>query len=292
MPISRWMLRIRPPDGFEAYRMIRELRPDIVLIDIEMPGMSGLDVIKKIKQEAVDTVFIIISSYQEFSYAQDALRLDVEDYLLKPFLPGDVCGAIYKAAKRLEFLRALPLMQNSPALPEGEATLAQRMRSVLVYPFEQEKQLIEALRFDGEEANISAALEAFIDAVHENDSVPAAADCYDIVYVELCRLLADLHIDAALPSAPAVSEENCLEAMETYLRGLCPEINRRLRGQSGSRADERGGAVCERQLPPGAYPQRRRGADRRVGVVFEHAVPSGNGPALHRLPPQAAHRGG
>lgn len=236
MPISRWMLRIRPPDGFEAYRMIRELRPDIVLIDIEMPGMSGLDVIKKIKQEAVDTVFIIISSYQEFSYAQDALRLDVEDYLLKPFLPGDVCGAIYKAAKRLEFLRALPLMQNSPALPEGEATLAQRMRSVLVYSFEQEKQLIEALRFDGEEANISAALEAFIDAVHENDSVPAAADCYAIVYVELCRLLADLHIDAALPSAPAVSEENCLEAMETYLRGLCPEINRRLRGQSGSRA--------------------------------------------------------
>lgn len=136
MPISRWMLRIRPPDGFEAYRVIRELRPDIVLIDIEMPGMTGLDVIKKIKSEDVGTVFIISSSYQEFSYAQDALRLDVEDYLLKPFLPGDVCSAIYKAARRLEFLRVLPLMQNSPALPEGEATLAQRMRSMLVYPFE------------------------------------------------------------------------------------------------------------------------------------------------------------
>lgn len=85
-------------DGYEAYQQICTLRPDIVLIDIAMPGLSGLDVIKRVKKEALPAVFIIISSYQEFSYARDALRLEVEDYLLKPFLPADVCNAVYKAA--------------------------------------------------------------------------------------------------------------------------------------------------------------------------------------------------
>lgn len=223
-------------DGFEAYHMTRDLQPDIVLIDIEMPGMNGLEVIKKIKSEEINTSFIIISSYQKFTYAQDALRLNVEDYLLKPFLPGDVCNAIYKATKHMELLRTISLVQRSPDEPEPELTLAQRMGSVLVYPFEQEKQLIESLHFDGNEDNISAALEAFIASVHKNDSIPAATDCYAILYVELYRLVSGFCIDAALPSAPNVSNENNLEMLEECLRRLCLEINHRLRGQRATRA--------------------------------------------------------
>lgn len=72
-------------DGLEAIRLIRELLPDIVLIDIEMPGMSGLDVIKIARNENLPTVFIVISAYDKFVYARDCIRLEVNDFLLKPF---------------------------------------------------------------------------------------------------------------------------------------------------------------------------------------------------------------
>lgn len=71
--------------GETAYVMIKELRPDIVFMDIEMPGYSGLEVIKKIQEETDCIIhFVIISAYDEFRYAQEAIRLKVDDFLLKP----------------------------------------------------------------------------------------------------------------------------------------------------------------------------------------------------------------
>ncbi len=71
--------------GESAFLMIKEMRPDIVFIDIEMPGMNGLDVIRKLKEECDYNVhFVIISAYDNFKYAQDAMRLGVTDFLLKP----------------------------------------------------------------------------------------------------------------------------------------------------------------------------------------------------------------
>jgi len=226
-------------DGQEAYQQILSLRPDIVLIDIEMPGMSGLDVIKRIKQAGLPVVFIIISSYQEFAYAQDALRLDVEDYLLKPFLPADICSAVYKAAKHLELLRLLPALKNAPAPPASQnISIAQRMKSPLTYPFEQEKQLLELLRFDGDALRITDALQMFIRAVRTDNSLYAAADCYAILYVELYRLIADFQIELedVPPPSDSTSEESYVAVLEDYLVELCRQINLRLRGQSASNA--------------------------------------------------------
>jgi len=71
-------------NGFEAYQMILEHQPDVVLMDINMPGMSGLEVIEKSMIYSSSTKFIIVSGYDEFQYAQKAIRLNVFDYLLKP----------------------------------------------------------------------------------------------------------------------------------------------------------------------------------------------------------------
>lgn len=226
-------------DGYEAYQQICTLRPDIVLIDIAMPGLSGLDVIKRVKKEALPAVFIIISSYQEFSYARDALRLEVEDYLLKPFLPADVCNAVYKAAKHLELLRLLPALQSDPSPAPQNLSIAQRMKSPLTYPFEQEKMLLDLLRFDGDPPRIDKTMEDFIHSVRENNALPGAAvDCYAILYVELCRLIADfqMEIGDVPPPAAAAEGEAYSDALEFYLKELCRQINLRLRGQSASSA--------------------------------------------------------
>ena len=71
-------------NGFEAYQMILEHQPDVAIMDINMPGMSGLEVIEKSKSISPGTKFIILSGYDEFQYAQKAVQLQVFDYLLKP----------------------------------------------------------------------------------------------------------------------------------------------------------------------------------------------------------------
>lgn len=71
--------------GESAYLMIKELKPDIVFVDIEMPGMNGLELIRKLKATCNYNIrFVIISAYDNFKYAQEAMRLDVTDFLLKP----------------------------------------------------------------------------------------------------------------------------------------------------------------------------------------------------------------
>ncbi len=71
-------------NGFEAYQQINDIQPEIVLMDINMPGMTGLEVIKEILPTLPLTKFIIISGYDEFEYAQQAIKLKAYDYLLKP----------------------------------------------------------------------------------------------------------------------------------------------------------------------------------------------------------------
>lgn len=71
--------------GDEALDMINKLKPDIVFIDIRMPILNGLEVIKKIKDSQKYSIdFIVITAYSCFEYAQLSLRLEPKDILLKP----------------------------------------------------------------------------------------------------------------------------------------------------------------------------------------------------------------
>ncbi len=72
-------------NGLEAYEMILAERPEIVITDVRMPGLNGLDLIAKTKQELPETQFIIVSGYEEFEYAKTAMRYGVKHYITKPF---------------------------------------------------------------------------------------------------------------------------------------------------------------------------------------------------------------
>lgn len=88
-------------DGIAGLKLIREVLPDIVIIDIQMPGFNGLDVIRKLKNENRKIQFIIISGYSQFEYAQQAIRYGVSDYLLKPIMTEEMEAALHHVTEIL-----------------------------------------------------------------------------------------------------------------------------------------------------------------------------------------------
>ena len=71
-------------DGLAALASIRRNRPDLVIMDIKMPGMDGLEVIRQAREEGILSRFLILSGYDDFNLAQKAIRYGVKAYFLKP----------------------------------------------------------------------------------------------------------------------------------------------------------------------------------------------------------------
>lgn len=86
------------PDGELAYPLIQKLRPDIVITDIKMPFMDGLDLSRLIRKELPGTKIIILSGYGDFDYAKQAIGIGVTDYLLKPISPEKLLEAVRRVA--------------------------------------------------------------------------------------------------------------------------------------------------------------------------------------------------
>ena len=81
-------------DGREAFALIEKQRPDIVLIDIAMPGLNGLDAVDRIKKEWPETKVIILSMHANEEYVVRALRSDVSGYLIKDAAVDELEDAI------------------------------------------------------------------------------------------------------------------------------------------------------------------------------------------------------
>ncbi|MEG1426667.1 MAG: response regulator, partial [Oscillospiraceae bacterium] len=71
-------------NGDTGYELVRAQKPDIVLVDINMPGLDGLQLLEKLRSQNVHCEMIIISGYANFEYAKRAIPLGVNNYLLKP----------------------------------------------------------------------------------------------------------------------------------------------------------------------------------------------------------------
>lgn len=71
-------------NGFEALELIKKTAPNLLITDIKMPKMNGLDLIKKVKELDLNTRFIILSGYDDYEYLKESIKLGIENYLLKP----------------------------------------------------------------------------------------------------------------------------------------------------------------------------------------------------------------
>jgi len=87
-------------NGEEGIALIRKCRPDIVITDIRMPKMMGLEMVEKIQEFGLEPHVIFLTAYDDFVYAQQAVKLSAADYLLKPFKDGELESTILKIIEK------------------------------------------------------------------------------------------------------------------------------------------------------------------------------------------------
>lgn len=89
-------------DGELAFPMIKKRKPDIVITDIKMPFMDGLELSRLIKKEMPWIEIIILSGYEEFEYAKEAIKIGVAEYLTKPISGNDLLRAVDSLAEKMQ----------------------------------------------------------------------------------------------------------------------------------------------------------------------------------------------
>ena len=89
-------------NGAEGLETILELRPDIVITDIRMPDMDGLEMLERMVKAGIHTKAIVLSAYSEFEYARTAMKLGVTEYLLKPVAYNEFMQSLENVTFQIE----------------------------------------------------------------------------------------------------------------------------------------------------------------------------------------------
>lgn len=100
-------------DGSEAIRVMEQEPADVVLLDIRMPGLDGMDVLKTIKTRWPDSEVVVITGYPTIESAKEAVRLGACNYIAKPVGPDDVIKAANEAMTQKRWaLRSVPTVSH------------------------------------------------------------------------------------------------------------------------------------------------------------------------------------
>ena len=89
-------------NGVQGLEAARRLEPSLIITDLKMPQMDGIEMLKALRAQGCTAYVIILTAYDSFSYVQSALRLGAVDYLLKPFHDGDLENAITRVQQRMK----------------------------------------------------------------------------------------------------------------------------------------------------------------------------------------------
>lgn len=118
-------------DASEAYVKILELKPDIVFTDVRMPGSSGLELIKNIKERDMNTIFIVVSGYAEFAYAQKAMNYGALGYCLKPFDDIEIITFLKKAKSIIDATKKAKHIQLMDLIEENDKQSQNTIKDIL-----------------------------------------------------------------------------------------------------------------------------------------------------------------
>ena len=177
-------------DGNAALRAIERHAPCIVLTDVSMPGMDGLELLRTIRRRQMDCEVIIISAYADFQYAQEALKCDAFDYVLKPLEPAPLYACVKRCVENAEKKK-----MESSALSLSQDTINEWFRNAILAMPVAEESLLNMLRDCATDVSQLCLLTA-VDAQWEKGATGA----------ELCVASLSAHVAAALYPSAAEAE--------------------------------------------------------------------------------------
>ena len=99
-------------NGLQAIEMINSLSPDIVITDVRMPGIDGIELIRRVTGQPEHPAFVLISGHRQFEYAYGALKYGVEDYLLKPIKENEINAILRRLSNRIKEQRMFAQQQK------------------------------------------------------------------------------------------------------------------------------------------------------------------------------------
>lgn len=196
--------------GTDALEAICRHKPDIVITDIRMPGLDGLELIRRAKEALPQVEFIIISGYRHFEYAQTAIRFGVKDYLLKPI-------------KKAELNSTLKRMHDAYMERNERLTQEELFRITLQNDIDRLRagffsDILLQKRIDTQELTM--------ELVNERYHYQFAPGCFQIVVIKIDG------VDAKIPMNQEFLREKVLEAFNSRIREYCYDSEICLEGYS------------------------------------------------------------
>ncbi|MDY0404803.1 response regulator [Virgibacillus sp. 179-BFC.A HS] len=129
-------------NGRKAIQLAAEKSPDLMLMDIKMPGINGLDAIETIQKEQPHIKFIVVSAYDSFAYAKKAMQFGIKDYILKPSRKEEIVQTLLRVKKEVTAARERQKEKHQT----NELLQEQLLRKVMQHPITDEvKQLQQQL---------------------------------------------------------------------------------------------------------------------------------------------------
>ncbi|WP_284638439.1 response regulator [Paenibacillus silviterrae] len=239
-----WIVRNQMPGRFQvihaengrtAIERAEEHRPHIVMMDVNMPGIQGLAAIREIKQRLPETKFVLVTAYDYFAYAKEALTLGVSSYIVKPAKRDELVGTLEQLVQELEeekrkrtdelklrdkMFQLEPLMENELSLmfmvDQIVETDARLLSEWLDFPLEEGCALVVAFPPDIrslDQRKIYDSLRSFV----KTNGLPC-----------IVSSLIDLHMTVFLHKRSELSGTAWLEHVKKYGEQLCSFANRQL----------------------------------------------------------------
>lgn len=276
-------------NAFEALKAVEEVRPDIIITDIKMPVMDGLELVRRVRESDPYPEFIILSGYGEFELAKQAMKEGVKQFLLKPCSEEDIRRAIQSALRELEIKNA---NLETAVYKDGirTALLRQTILTCLQedftsffrdadFPMLMERDILLWAGFS--QVPLPAVGRGLMDIFQ---GCAAGRLTFIPVAVRIGQAVGGFYVLQREGGKNGPGRENEKE-MGSRMGGRCKKQRRKNRRGRNSRRQKRNGGVCRKRHRRYRQPYRRSGCTFRTdggtegnigGIHYPHAGhPSG-----------------
>ncbi|UKS29600.1 response regulator [Paenibacillus sp. HWE-109] len=175
-------------DGKEALRKARRLQPDIVLTDVVMPVMNGIELVEQLRKERPDIQAIMISAHQDIRFIKASMKLEAVDYILKPFNLDELRQVVGKVLERLDKERSNRRLEEDVSRHFAESLSSSGLPAL----FELQERILETIGSGSDQPQLlERCIKDYFRTVRENgmDSLLfLGSRCGEIVIKALVRL--------------------------------------------------------------------------------------------------------